>query len=149
MVFCLRLFLLLVFIGWVQPSSAQDSLNNGHAKCNSSVLLGKWQLSKTFSMGAYHVVKKEDFNDVIQIKPHHRFTEEVFYESNHWILQGQWRLECKSGTLSFTGRTYITGKLEDHPKDIVLHLIQADKKLLAGKSTEKGQPVEVYYTRIP
>jgi hypothetical protein len=149
MAFYLRSFLLLAFFPSVQHSFAQDSLNHGPAKCSNKTLLGKWQLSKTFSMGAYHLVKKEDFNDVIQLKPRHQFTEEVFYESNHWILQGQWLLDPRKGTLSFTQRTYIVGKPEDHPKDIVLHIIQADKKLLAGKSSEKGQPVEVYYTRIP
>jgi hypothetical protein len=148
MVFYLRLFLLLAVLGWAQQSFAQDSLNNGRAKCRSMALLGKWQLSKTFSMGAYHLVKKEDFNDVIQLKARHKFTEEVLYENNHWILQGQWHLDSRKGTLSFTQRTYILGKPEDHPKDIVLFIIEANTKSLAGKSTDKGQPVELYYYRI-
>jgi hypothetical protein len=148
MLFYLRLFLLLVFMLTLPFTYAQDYLNTGHVKCNARMLLGKWQLSKTFSKGAYHTVKKEDFNDVIQLKPNHRFTEEVFYESNHWMVQGQWHFDFKTGTLCFTNRAYVTAKPEDHLQDIILHIIQVSKTLFAGKGVEKGEPVALYYTKI-
>ena len=100
-------------------------------------------------MGAYHNVEIEDYNDVIEFKARHQFTEEVFYESSHWIIEGKWSLNTKTHELILTKRKYTLGKLEDYPQDIGLQIIQLTSKNWGGKGLLKAQPVELYYTRTP
>jgi hypothetical protein len=72
----------------------------------------------------------------------------VNYESNHWIIEGKWYVNRKKGTLELTQRHYTAGKLEDHPKDISLDIIQTDRNNWVGSNIDKGQLVKVFYTRV-
>jgi hypothetical protein len=132
-----------------QSAFAQDSVDVISVKCKAQLFRGSWQLTKTFSRGTYHTVAKADFNDVIQFKAHHNFTEEVYYESNHWIIAGKWFLDKKHRVLSLTHRNYVAGKLENHPADLVFNIVLLDKQNWGGSSTDKGQIGKVYYTRVP
>jgi len=130
-------------------SSDAKSQNNTHQKINPSLFKGKWQLVQTFSMGALHQVKKEDYDGIICFRSKHRYYEEVNYESNHWIIEGTWHVNQTNGTLELTQRHYTLGKLEDHPDDLVLDIIQTDRNNWSGSKTEKGHPLKVFYRRIP
>jgi hypothetical protein len=143
-----RFVLIVAFGALINPCSAQDSSNVISLKHSAKLFTGKWQLIKTFDRGEYRLVAKADYDDVIEFKPHHHFTEEVFYESNHWIIEGRWNVDTKTGKLLLTQRHYTSGKLEDHPQDIVLDVILLNTENWAGRSSIKNQQVKVYYSRI-
>ena len=110
---------------------------------------GNWQLVQTFSLGTLHQVKKDEYDGVIRFRSCHHYYEEVNYESNHWIIEGKWHINRKKGTVSLTQRNYTLGNLEEHPReDIVFDVIQSDRNSWAGATTEKGQTVKVFYSRI-
>jgi len=134
---------------FVLSCAAQDTLAIHKDKCPTRYLIGRWQLIKSFSKGAYHQVAKKDFDDIMELKGMHRYREEVYYESNHWVLEGKWTFDPKTRILSLFERKYTLGKLEEHPRDIFLTLIVLNKKDWAGSSSEKGQRQEVFYNRIP
>ena len=123
--------------------------NDKPLKVKPCLLKGKWQLVQTFSVGSLHQVKKEDYDGVICFRSFQRYYEEVNYESNHWIIAGKWHLNRKTRTLELTQRNYTVGKLEEHPRDVSLTIFQQDKGNWAGGDSDKGQPVKVFYTRIP
>ena len=128
------------FEAWAQSTVA--------LQIRPALFKGKWQLVQTFSMGALHQVKKEDYDCIICFRSNHCYYEEVKYESSHWIIEGNWRVNTKRGMLELTQRHYTAGKLEDHPKDVILDIIQLDPKTWVGGKTDKGQPVKIYYSRI-
>lgn len=128
---------------------AQTQQQAVHIKVKPCLFKGKWQLVQTFSLGALHQVKKDEYDGVICFRSFHRYYEEVNYESNHWIIEGKWRVNRKKATLELTERNYILGKLEDHPKDIIFDIIQSDKKSWTGGNTDRGHAVKVFYSRIP
>jgi hypothetical protein len=143
------LILFAIFHASFQSCFAQDSAGMISTKCKAKLFMGSWQLTKTFSRNTYHTVSKVDFNDVIQFKAHHNFTQEVYYESNHWIITGKWLLDKKKRVLSLTQRNYIVGELENHPPDLVFSIVCLNKQNWGGSSIDKGQMAKVYYTRIP
>jgi len=144
----IRNFLLLILFIGANSLSALGQKNQEPFKIRKCLLKGNWQLTQTFSSGALHQVKKEEYDGVMRFRCFHRFTEEVNYESNHWIIEGKWRINRKQRTLSLTERNYTQGKMEEHPDDIIFSITQLKKKNWAGSSAVKGQAVKVFYTRI-
>ena len=138
--------LLSCFMLCINDLSAQQ--DSAHVKVKPCLFKGRWQLVQTYSLGGLHPIKKDEYDGIICFRPFHRYFEEVNYESNHWIIEGKWHVNRKKKTLTLTERNYTVGKLEDHPRDIIFDIIQNDKKNWAGSSTDKGQLVKVYYSKI-
>ena len=122
--------------------------NQQQPKIKRCFFKGSWQLVQTFSVGGLHQVNKNDYDGVICFRSLQRYYEEVNYESNHWIIEGKWHIDRKKKMLELTSRNYTVGKLEEHPKDITLNIFQSGKKNWAGGTSDKGQDVKVYYSRI-
>jgi hypothetical protein len=127
---------------------AQNKQQPAPVKMKPCLFKGKWQLVQTFAVGALHPVKKDEYDGVICFRSFHRYYEEVNYESNHWIIAGKWHVNREKGTLELTERNYTLGKLEEHPEDIIFDILQSDKKNWSGASTDRGQAVKVFYSRI-
>ncbi len=117
-------------------------------KIKKRLLKGTWQLVQSYAMGSLHDIKKDEYDEVIRFRPRHRFYQEVNYESNHWIIEGRWKVNRKSRTLSLSDRNYTLNKLEEHPHDLIFNILQLDKQNWSGGSTEKDQLVKVFYKRI-
>jgi hypothetical protein len=140
-----QILLVFYFIAFATAAFGQDVVP---VKIKPCLFKGKWQLVQTFSLGALHEVKKAEYDGVICFRSCHRYYEEVNYESNHWIIEGKWHVNRKKGTLELTERNYTLGKLEDHPKDIIFDILQADRKSWTGGNTDRGQKVKVFYSLI-
>ncbi len=138
-------FMLLVFL---LPCTffAQTTLQD--IKHKPKILKGEWQLVKTFTDSAFHIIDKDEYDAVIRIKSCHQFEEEVWYEGYHWIIKGQWHAKRKTDSLCFTKRTYSYGKLEDNPKDIRYVLSELTKQQWTGNSIAEGELVQLTYQRI-
>ena len=122
--------------------------NDAYPKLKPRLLKGTWQLVQTYALGAQHQVKKDEYDGVMCFRTLHRYYEEVNYESNHWVIIGKWHVNRKKRTLELTQRNYVLGKLEEHPKDIILDIMDADGKRWSGSSNEKGQAVQVFYAKV-
>lgn len=138
--------LLLGFFVLFSPISHLAAQSKGKISVNKSLLKGRWQLVQTFTMGATHKVVKEDYDGVITFKAFHQYTEEIHYESNHWIIEGKWHLNYNSAALELTKRKYLTGgtaKLDD----IILKMEFLDKQKWSASSADKGGEVKVFYEK--
>jgi hypothetical protein len=140
------IFLFVFLMAWAFAASGQST---EHIKMKPCLFKGKWQLVQTFSLGALHEVRKNEYDGVICFRSFHRYYEEVNYESNHWIIEGKWHINRKKRTLELTERNYTLGKLEEHPRDIIFDILQANRKSWTGGNTDRGQAVKVFYSRIP
>ena len=127
-------------------TSAQKS--DAPSKIKPRLLKGTWQLVKTFALGSTHEVKKDEYDGVMCFRTLHRYYEEVNYESNHWVIVGKWHISRKNRTLELTQRKYVLGKLEEHPKDILLYIMETGAGNWSGSSNEKGQTVKVFYAKV-
>jgi hypothetical protein len=117
-------------------------------KPGQKALAGKWRLIGTTVQGQFHEVRKNEFDAVITLRPHHKYQEEVFYESNHWIITGKWTTDFNNDTLTITSRAYIVGSNGKTPEDIILHLLWLNTTEWAGEGTQQGQPVKLYYKKL-
>jgi hypothetical protein len=117
-------------------------------KIKPTHLRGKWQLAQTFASGALHTINKSEYDGIMYFGAIHKYYEEVYYESMHWIIKGKWHFDRKKGVLLLHDRVYVLGKTEDHPQNILLTVFESSKKSWAGSSTDKGQLVKVFYVRI-
>ncbi len=143
-----KTYLLLICTLCLGVLTLRAQQNQQLLKAKPCFFKGSWQLVQTFSVGGLHQVNKSDYDGIMCFRSLHRYYEEVNYESNHWIIEGKWRINRKKKTLELTSRNYTVGQLEEHPKDITLSIFQSDKKNWAGGTTDKGQDVKVYYTHI-
>ena len=112
-------------------------------------MAGRWQLTGTQVEGRLHEVKKEEFDCIVSFKAHHLYSEEVFYESDHWIIAGQWKVHKGKPSLALTGRHYIqgnSGKLSENISFVIYKLTDSE---LIIEGTDKGMPVKMYYRKIP
>ena len=141
--FIASLLLLLICSTVANAQQAQPMF-----KIKRCLFKGSWQLVQSYAMGSLHDIKKDEYDEVIRFRPRHRFLQEVNYESNHWIIEGRWKVNRKSRTLSLSDRNYTLNKLEEHPHDLIFNILQLDKQNWGGSSTEKDQTVQVFYQRI-
>ena len=118
------------------------------SKIKKCLFKGTWQLFQTYSLGSLHAIKKDEYDELMQIRSMHRFRQEVNYESNQWVIEGRWKISRKNKTISFTQRNYTSGKLEDHPRDLTFSIIQLNKQNWGGSNTEKDQTVKIFYQKV-
>jgi hypothetical protein len=119
-----------------------------HLNGKKYLLKGKWQLTSASSLGKDHAIAKDEYDGTMTFRSFHRYTEEVHYESNHWIIKGKWKTFRHSATLLLTRRLYTIGQLEKNPPDITFNLEELDKSHWLASSIARGEAVKVTYRKI-
>jgi hypothetical protein len=144
----LKPFLLLLALAFFIASQAQTTQHVAPIKHKKCKLWGKWLLVGTVTENKAHAIDSSEYKGLIRYQCFHRYTEEAFYESMHWIIKGKWAVSKKSNTIAITARHYILGKLEDNPQNIDYTLQSLTKKSWTATSVAEQQPVSVTYNKL-